>query len=97
MSNPALEWPTEQIETLRTMAERRLSASEIARALAAQLGIARSRCAVIGKLFRLREEGTPPPGRLPRLKVEAGARYGKYVNAGAKMHRFAGAKMHQEC
>src|SRR5436190_8321219 len=68
------------------MAERRRSASEIARALAAQFGIARSRCAVIGKLFRLREEGTRPPrrlsrppGRLARLKVEAGVRYGKYL------------------
>jgi hypothetical protein len=87
MPNPLLEWPPEQIEALRTMAERRLSASEIARALAAQFGVARSRSAVIGKLFRLREEGTRPPrlsrppGRLPRLKVETGVRYGKYLVA----------------
>jgi hypothetical protein len=63
MSNPALEWSPAQIEALRTMAcERRLSTSEIARALAAQFGIARSRSAVLGKLYRLREEEAMPPG-----------------------------------
>jgi hypothetical protein len=85
MPNPALEWPAAQIKALRTMAEQGQPASVIARALTAEFGIARSRCAVIGKLFRLREEGTRPPrllrppGRLPRLKFEAGVRYGKYL------------------
>ena len=63
MSNPALKWPPAQIEALRTMAhERKLSASEIARALGAQFGVARSRSAVLGKLLRLREKATRPPG-----------------------------------
>ena len=81
------KWPREQIEALRAMAERRLSASEIAGALTAQFDVARSRSAVLGKLFRLREEGTRPPrlsrppGRWARLKVEAGVRYGKYLVA----------------
>jgi hypothetical protein len=55
MPNPALEWPPAQIEALRTMAEQGQPASMIARALTAEFGIARSRSAVIGKLFRLRE------------------------------------------
>ena len=66
MPNPALEWPTEQIEALRTMAERRLSASEIAGALTAQFDVARSRSAVLGKLFRLREEEHGRRGYLGR-------------------------------
>jgi GcrA cell cycle regulator len=83
--NPLLEWPPEQVEVLRTARERGLSARKIAGILAAQFGITRSRSAVIGKLFRLREEGARPP-KLPRapkapvrLKIEAGVRYGKHL------------------
>jgi hypothetical protein len=69
MLNPTPKWPPEHVGALRTMAcERRLSASEIARALTAQFDIALSRNAVLGKLRRLREEETRPPGSPVRRK-----------------------------
>jgi hypothetical protein len=71
MSKSAPKWPPEQIEALRTMArERGLSASEIARALAAQFGTVRSRNAVLGKLLRLGQTRPPTPKWLPE-HVEA--------------------------
>jgi hypothetical protein len=78
-------WKPDQIEALRMMAERKLSPAEIAQALTAEFGIARTCKAVIGKLTRLREERTRaprpprPPGAWPKLKLEAGIRYGKYL------------------
>ena len=69
MSNPTPKWSSEQVEALRIMAgEQRLSASKIARALTAQFGIIRSQNAVLGKLYRLREEETRPPGSPVRRK-----------------------------
>jgi hypothetical protein len=69
MSNPAPEWSPEQVGALRMMAgEQKLPARKIARALTAQFGIIRSHSAVLGKLHRLREEETRPPGAPVRRK-----------------------------
>jgi hypothetical protein len=84
MPNPAPEWPPAQIEAVRTMAEQGQPASVIARALTAEFGIARSRSAVIGKLFRLREAATEvikAAGTAAKTEGRTGVRYGKYLVA----------------